>query len=1065
MKSLYRISLVLSVCLLLAAPVSVFAQTTGTIDGTVTDQSGAALPGVTVEITSPNLQGARTATTGADGRYLFPSLPPGIYTVTGSLAGFGKVEKKATVSLERRASVFLQLALSTTAEVTVTGEAPIVDSTSTTTGSNYNAAIMNKLPLGRNYAQIVFTQPGVQADFGETQGRSLAISIYGSTSSENLFLIDGVNTTNVIKGFQGKDINGEFIQEVEVKTGGYQAEYGRNTGGVVNVITKSGGNEFHGGAFGYFSDTGMRANVKDDFATPEFSQTGDAQFQNATLEKDARQELGGDLGGFVLKDKVWFFGAYNRVQVNQNVQLHDLGNSATFGHDFPVSFVQNKYSGKLTLNLLQGTTIIGSVFSDSQTQLGALTTTTPFMTGSITAGVPNSLVSTTYAGRRDTGGPDYGARLNQLFGSFGIFTFQYAQHADRYGTQPDQIELPARRDYTATGCPPVIVATTTGCGVNFVSGGGFGNVFGPTVNNTSARHDYAGAFTGYVQNHEIKVGGDYQTDVTQGSTYFTGGQRVRVRPCLNATSNPGASFCDLSLAPFYTNSKGSTYQVFYQHDLLANGTAGSFEVIDASPFSTPTKRWSAYIQDQWRIMPALTVNVGVRYDSEKYYGQCPLGEPCGPTPATEVPGGENFLAFKLTDQWAPRIGVVWDFAGDGTSKAYASVGRFYYAIPTDLNVRVFTANSALQTFNYSQTSITQFPVTCSTSPSVTSGCVPRSQGFQGGNAAGEPSDAGTKAAYQDELSIGVEKAFDPTLSVGLKGTYRTLGRTVEDRCDLDSTVAPSSCAFYNPGGTGPAASGQYPLCDGSGNPTDPLAGTCGIPQTNVGAAKRYFRGIELVARKQVSNEIWAQASFLYSSLLGNYSGAIRESSGQTDPGINADFDYYSFLHNAYGNLELDRPVQARIDTVYNAPFGLSAGLQFYVRSGIPVTKQGWFNDLYGVELFIDKRGSTARMPTDYDMNISLGYNYTVGPVTITPMLYVFNLINNQTRVNIDNTFNPGASFVTNTTSPFYGQAGIEPGTGNCPATASGPCPDNIDYFKTIQRTNPRLLRAALKITF
>ena len=102
----------------------------------------------------------------------------------------------------------------------------------------------------------MLSQPGVQTDNGETQGRSLALSIYGSTSAENLFLIDGVNTTNVIKGFQGKAINSEFIQEVEVKTGGYQAEYGRNTGGVVNVITKSGGNEFHGDIFGYYNTPG-----------------------------------------------------------------------------------------------------------------------------------------------------------------------------------------------------------------------------------------------------------------------------------------------------------------------------------------------------------------------------------------------------------------------------------------------------------------------------------------------------------------------------------------------------------------------------------------------------------------------------------------------------------------------------------------------------------------------------------------------------------------------------------------------------------------------------------------
>ncbi|MFY9550766.1 MAG: carboxypeptidase regulatory-like domain-containing protein, partial [Thermoanaerobaculia bacterium] len=259
MKSVYRFTLALSVCVLLLVPVAMFAQTTGTVEGTITDQSGAPLPGVSVELTSPNLQGTRTAVTTADGRYRFPSVPPGPYKVTGTLSGFGRVQKNATVSLDSTARVDLSLSLSTTAEVTVTGEAPLVDVASTTTGTNYSAKVIDKLPVGRNYADIVFTQPGVQADFGETQGRSLAISVYGATSSENLFLIDGVNTTNVIKGFQGKDINNEFIQEVEVKTGGYQAEYGRNTGGVVNVITKSGGNEFHGGIFGYYNDTGMRA--------------------------------------------------------------------------------------------------------------------------------------------------------------------------------------------------------------------------------------------------------------------------------------------------------------------------------------------------------------------------------------------------------------------------------------------------------------------------------------------------------------------------------------------------------------------------------------------------------------------------------------------------------------------------------------------------------------------------------------------------------------------------------------------------------------------------------------
>jgi outer membrane receptor protein involved in Fe transport len=997
------------------------AQTTGTIEGTVADQSGGVLPGVTVELAGPNLQGTRSAVTGADGRYRFPSVPPGPYTVTGDLSGFGRVSKKAVVTLDATASVNLQMNLSASAEVTVSGEAPLVDSTSTTTGSNYNAKTIDKLPVGRNYADIVFAQPGVQQDFGETQGRSLAISVYGSTSSENQFLIDGVNTTNVIKGFQGKDINNEFVQEVEVKTGGYQAEYGRNTGGVINVITKSGGNEFHGGAFGYYNNTGMRADI-DANATPDYSETGDAQtaattLPNSYLSGDNRQEWGMDLGGFMLKDKIWFFGAYDRVQVNQ--ELTPLGGPpGVVGENFPIGYVQNKYSGKLTLNLAQGTSVIGSVFSDSQQQNGAIA-------------VPTSTDPFSYNGRIDTGGPDYAARLNQLFGSVGIFTFQYSQHSDRYTTKPFGVENVAITDFTPNAF-----------GQDAIVYNGFGNVFGPVANNSSKREAYGGSFTGYIGNHELKAGGDYQKDDTFGSTYYTGGQRLRVRPCLQ---DGGANQCDLSQAPVWTNQFGETIPVFYQHDFYtANGQ--DLTPLTAAPFNTPTNRWSAFLQDQWRIIPTLTVNLGVRYDSE------------------DLKRGDGVTAFQLQDQWAPRIGFVWDFTGDGTSKLYGSVGRFYYAIPTDLNVRVFTANTSVRRYNYDTNSLDQ------------NSAAPRGELIQVGSVLGEPVDAGIKAAYQDEATIGVEKALDPTLSIGLKGTYRTLGRTIEDRCDLDPNgPTQNSCALFNPGGTGPAASGQYLSCDGSGNPTDPTSGECGLPGVAVQEAKRIFRGIEMTARKQFTNALWAQASFLYSSLRGNYSGAIREASGQTDPGINADYDYHQFLTNAYGNLELDRPVQARIDAVYTAPFGLSAGLGFYVRSGLPLSRQGWFNDFYPTELYLDQRGSDGRTPTDYEMNLSMSYNLNVGPVTITPMLYVFNVLNRQTPLTLDQTFNPNASFVTNPASPYYGQAGVEPGTAGPDGTvcqSSTPCTDNPDYLKVApntlgltSRTAPRLIRAALKITF
>jgi hypothetical protein len=1016
--------LVLLACASLATQFAALAQTTGTIEGTVTDPDGAPLPGVSVELASPSLQGTRTATTSGNGRYRFPSLPPGSYRVTASLPGFGRVQKMTMLSLDATATVHLRLALTATAEVTVSGEAPIVDSTSTTAGTAYDAGIIGRLPVGRNYADIVFAQPGVQADFGEGPPRALAISIYGSTSAENVYLIDGVDTTDVVKGIQGKDINYEFVQEVEVKASGYPAEYGHSTGGVINVITKSGGNDFHGGVFGYYNDTGMRADPRNgepaNYATPDYSERGDAQAYNYILSKDVRQEWGVDLGGYAWKDRVWFFAAYDRVQINQNLQMLDVTNPETFDREFPTSYVQNKYSGKITLNLTPATSLVGSVFSDAQTQNGAIA-------------VPTSLDSLSYSGRVDTGGPDYGARLSRLFGSSGMLDLQYARHSDRFETTPVDPTLPQVQDYTYSDP------------FSAIASGGYGSVFGPTKNNHSTRQSFGASFTAYAGNMELKIGGAYREDTTSGSTYYTGGERLRIRPCQNSYQNPGGtSYCDLTLAPFHTNSLGETTQVFYEHNRFATGTFDDYVPVAASAFTTPTKRWSGYLQDQWRIAPNLTIDLGIRYDSESFYGLDPQTGP--------------FQAFALTNQWAPRLGFAWDFAGDGSSRLFGSAGRFYYALPTDLNIHIFTASSQLSTFNYSPTDATQNP------------SAPRNTLFQGGNATGEPVDPGTREAYLDEATLGVEKAFGPALSVSLTGIYRSLGQAIEDRCDLDPqdpASRGSMCALFNPGGTGPAGSGQISTCDGSGNPTDPNAGQCGFPGVAV-SARRFFRGIALAAREQFSDALWAQASFLYSSLEGNYSGAVMETTGQTDPGINADYDYYQFSENAFGRMELDRPVQARLDAVYYAPFGLSAGLSFYVRSGRPTSRIGWFNTFYPTNLFVVTRGSSGRLPTDYDMSLSLAYDLSVGPVTITPMLYGFNLLNRQTPNDVSQEFNPAGSFVTNPASPFYGQAGVEPGTERPDGTiceSPVPCSDSPDYRKVTQRLSPRLLRVALKVTF
>src|SRR5262249_53018793 len=189
--------------LLLVCPATVsVGQTTGGIEGTVTDAAGSPLSGVAVEASSPSLQGIRTVISDPKGFYRVPAAPPGEYIVTASLPGFRTVQKAVIVRLDATATAGFVLEPAASEHVVVSGKASIIDETSTTPGTSYTSDVIGRLPVDRNYADIVRSNPGVSTDRGYTDGRMLPLTIYGATSAENQWLIDGVNTTNVYKGTQ-----------------------------------------------------------------------------------------------------------------------------------------------------------------------------------------------------------------------------------------------------------------------------------------------------------------------------------------------------------------------------------------------------------------------------------------------------------------------------------------------------------------------------------------------------------------------------------------------------------------------------------------------------------------------------------------------------------------------------------------------------------------------------------------------------------------------------------------------------------------------------------------------
>jgi len=290
----------------LAAGVLMAQTTRGDIQGRVADEQGAGLPGVTVTIASDALIGAQSTVSDSKGMYKFLVLPPGAYNVTYSLSGF-QTRSQANMAVKIGSTTRIDVIMTSafTDEVVVTSESPLVDTTNTTVGLDLGTDFYGDLPTGRNYTAVASVTPGAQADAsGQT--------FYGSSGAENAYYIDGANTTGVELGQQGTRLNFNFIDEVQVKTGAYSAEYGRATGSVINVITKSGGNEFHGDVFGYYDSPSTQSSLS--------SEAAEGPVTASSVRKDfTRSDFGVDLGGYIVKDRLWFFAAYNRID-NENQQ-------------------------------------------------------------------------------------------------------------------------------------------------------------------------------------------------------------------------------------------------------------------------------------------------------------------------------------------------------------------------------------------------------------------------------------------------------------------------------------------------------------------------------------------------------------------------------------------------------------------------------------------------------------------------------------------------------------------------------------------------------------------------
>ncbi|MDT5261265.1 MAG: hypothetical protein QOC61_269, partial [Acidobacteriota bacterium] len=402
-------------------------STTGSIEGTVTDVNGAAVPGVTVTAAGPNLIRPQTATSNDEGVYRIPNLPPGRYTVTVEAAkGFAKYEQanvEVNLGKTSTAAVSLRPAGATeVVEVTASSGAAI-DVTTNTTGSNISTDQFSNFPTQRTVQSLYSIAPTVaRSGLRDSSGRDRDPSVGGSSGPENNYILDGITVSDPAFGGSGANLPFEFVQEVEIKTGAFSAEYGKSTGGIFNVITKSGGNTIRGDVFGFISTKSM---VR---ATKQFSFTGASP--NGFSELDG----GVDVGGPIVKNKLWFFGAFNPQQ-RKNFFL-----TQTFHTPVNNKVTTPFYSGKITYGLNQNHTLTFSTFGDFSKEQG-------FLYGSANLGVSGFGANpSSFRGEIQRGGSNYTARLNSVFTPNFIGEFAFGLHLQRLNTIPEDPVAPLVTD-------------------------------------------------------------------------------------------------------------------------------------------------------------------------------------------------------------------------------------------------------------------------------------------------------------------------------------------------------------------------------------------------------------------------------------------------------------------------------------------------------------------------------------------------------------------------------------------------------------------------------------------
>jgi hypothetical protein len=1020
-----------ALAILLGASAAQAQEITGKVVGHVTDKdTGAALGGVTVIVQGP--QGEDAAITDEQGDYGFSGLKIGRYVVRFYLANATTQVEQPDVEVQAEKTVRVNAhiagsAQAANAETTVIkGRAPIIDVGNARVGATFDEEFNHNIPVPLTFGELIEKAPG---SFIDPSGN---VSIGGSTGLENIFLVNGLNVTGTEFGnldlgaatlSGGTNLPLEFLTQVDVNSGGYQAEYGGAMGGVINTVLKSGSNEYHGSIFGYDSPywlSGSPAVIKP---------TNGNVLGTSGQKLDFDSQVGFEVSGPLIKDKLFFWVGFAPHISDYHVfrELYPLTDPNTVGPELTDA---RKRLDETHRTYSYAGTLDWAAAPEHHLNL-ALWGTPSFNTQMRSFSHQEQISDPSWAMEQQNKiNTDVMARwTSKLFDRHWLIEVNAGLHSESYSDKSpnsalnnlNQLEYWGSNLYDLEGiaaCAPVTTTAADGtkstfqpCPVNQYRRGGFG-----LVKNFDAQRwlgEIKSTHTFFAGGHaEIKYGWRLEYVNFDQDRYYSGplGSRGLVQLAPNGGNPVGAP------NPYF-----DTYTFFSipQYAPEFGGMGKPFTDLLQSPYYKDDLRAivsslsnALFAQGTWTptfLQNHVTVNLGVRYELQRMYDY-------------------HGSAFLDAGNLGPRASIIVDPFNDGRSKISASYGKYYESIPMNLAARYFGGEGILVRNNVPyDTCPTTNPYNWTGAGEWKACGIPATGAADNPQVVSNPANSGTtvqshlQGQSHEEIVATIERQVMDDLSVRLDYQHRWLDSIIED-----GTADPSGSFVFtlaNPG-TVPAqaltdAQNQVNKLTAAAmaNQNDPVAAAqlAAAQQTLAnlqGLAKapkpeRTYDALTLTVNKRFGQNWQARGSYTYSRLVGNYEGLYQTEGDYFAPNGSNAYDTPDLYLNQRGRLPNDHPHQGRLDGYYSIPFGdnnITIGLGFVARSGMPRNYiSSWY---FGQpENMLLPRGSAGRTPTVTRFDLRLAYAVKASKTTkLEAFADLFNIFNQKTTVQTDDVY-------------------------------------------------------------